>query len=369
MALGLIYFIGDTLRQRCRAELARSPGARVIDWPQASAGALSRVSDEGPDLLLDATGRPAGPALAEAPAEKMPPGLGELRSAGRTRSIAAIEPAALYAALAEEDQASPHACDHEHHHDHHHHHHDGEAYGHDHAHDHGQAHAMARANLIASIEYADRLAVDARGLSAAEQLRLRRMLRSLNGGAEIRLYDEPLALVGELAALPRESDGVPSWQMLQAGAQPREFAELGLETVVRRLRTPFSGARFAAFMRQDFAGVLRAVGQFWLAARPDLVCLWSRCGTLNVAYPVGLWWASVPRERWPQGAAAVIERRWQEPFGDRQQEFVLIGHDLDQGAIPRALDDCALDEAELALGPQGWARLPDPFPAWAPAQH
>ena len=228
---------------------------------------------------------------------------------------------------------------------------------------------MLRANLVASVEYADRIAVDARGLSAGEGLRLRRTLRSLNGGAEIGLYDDPTALARELAVLPQERDGTPSWQMLHAGNRPREFAELGLEAVVHGFRPPLSGARFAEFMRQDFTGVLRAVGRFWLAARPDLVCLWSRCGTLSVAYPVGLWWASVPRERWPAGAAAVIERRWQEPFGDRQQEFVLIGHGLDAALIRSALDRCALDEAELALGPQGWARLPNPFPAWAPAQH
>ena len=379
MSLGLIYFVGDALRERCRTELVRGTGPRLLDWPEASGGALPRLpaASEGPDLLLDVTGGPSGPALAQMPPDQMPPGLAELHAAGRTRAIAAIEPAALFAALAEGATAGPSAqacCGDEH--DHHRHHHHGEACGHDHghehhdhAHDHRQSHAMARAALFASIEYADRLVVDARELGADELLRLRRMLRSLNGGAEIVLHTDPTELARDLAALPPGHDGVPAWQMLQAGHRPPEFATLGLEALIHRTRTPFSGARLAELMRRDIDGVYRAVGQFWLATRPDLVCAWSRCGTLSVAHPVGLWWASMPRDRWPTAAAAAIERRWREPFGDRQQEFVFIGHGFDAGEIRGALDACALSEAELALGPKGWAQLPDPFPAWATAQH
>ena len=381
MSLGLIYFVGDTLRERCRAELARGTGPRLLNWLEASADAPSRLSaaTAGPGLLLDATGGPSGPVLAQMPPDQMPRGLAELLAAGRTRAVAAVEPAALLAALAQDSTAGSSAqacCGHHHDHDHHHHHHSGEACNHhhgnehhDHAHDHEQSHAMARAALFASIEYADRLVVDARGLGADELLRLRRILRSLNGGAEVALHNDPAELAGDLAALPKERYGVPAWQMLQAGHRPPEFATLGLEAFIHRTRAPFGGARLAELMRRDFVGVYRAVGQFWLATRPDLVCAWSRCGTLSVAHPIGLWWASVPRERWPVAAVAAIEGRWQEPFGDRQQEFVFIGQGFDAGAIRDALDACALSEAELALGPQGWAQLPDPFPAWAPAQH
>jgi hypothetical protein len=45
---------------------------------------------------------------------------------------------------------------------------------------------------------------------------------------------------------------------------------------------------------------------------------------------------------------------------------VVIGRDIDEQALRYALDDCLLTDDELALGPEGWRGLPDPFPATAP---
>jgi hypothetical protein len=375
MTLGLIYFVGDALRGRYRAALAEQKGVRWLDWADAGGGALAHISAaaQGESVLLDATGGPSGPGLAEMPSEQLPPGLRELNAAGRTRAIAVIEPASLFAVLTSDSKAAAHSHDHAHHH-----HHDGEAcdHDHDHGHDHhdhphdpAQSHAIARLSLIASIEYADRVVVDRHGLSAETILELRRVLRALNGAAEVRLHHDEASVVADLVTLPRERHAAAAWQMVLDGDHPAEFAALGLEALVHRMRAPLHAQRLADFMARKFDGVIRAVGHFWLATRPDVVGAWTRCGTLSMAYPVGLWWASMPRHRWPPGAAEEIERRWQEPFGDRRQEFVFIGHGFDAGAIRAALDACALSAAELGLGRQGWTRLPDPFPAWAPAQH
>jgi hypothetical protein len=52
------------------------------------------------------------------------------------------------------------------------------------------------------------------------------------------------------------------------------------------------------------------------------------------------------------------------PFGDRRQELVLIGQNLDRAALEAALDACLLSDAEMAAGPQAWANYDDPFPSW-----
>jgi hypothetical protein len=57
-----------------------------------------------------------------------------------------------------------------------------------------------------------------------------------------------------------------------------------------------------------------------------------------------------------------VAGKWQEPWGDRRQEIVFIGHAMDEAAI-RARLDAALVPA-LGFTPEAWANLPDPFPSW-----
>jgi hypothetical protein len=54
---------------------------------------------------------------------------------------------------------------------------------------------------------------------------------------------------------------------------------------------------------------------------------------------VGRWWASAPRERWPSKGSpqrVAIEERWKEPWGDRLNEVVFIGRQMDRAAIEQA---------------------------------
>ena len=42
------------------------------------------------------------------------------------------------------------------------------------------------------------------------------------------------------------------------------------------------------------------------------------------------------------------------PWGDRRQEIVFIGLEMNHKAIQEALDDCLLDDDEFSLGLDGW---------------
>jgi G3E family GTPase len=143
-----------------------------------------------------------------------------------------------------------------------------------------------------------------------------------------------------------------------------ETDEYGITSFVYRARLPFHPAKAHAVLNGDLPGVIRAKGHFWLASRPNWVAEFSLAGAVSSVNPLGGWWASVPKDRWPTHPDALTEvaSKWQEPWGDRRQEIVFIGHGMDEADI-RARLDAALIPA-VGFTPEAWANLPDPFPSW-----
>jgi hypothetical protein len=82
--------------------------------------------------------------------------------------------------------------------------------------------------------------------------------------------------------------------------------------------------------------------------------------------PVGTWWAASPDDEWPEDPLerAEILAGWDARFGDRRQELVFIGQDLDPDALTRDLDAALITDLELVEGFEGWRDLDDPFPEW-----
>ncbi|KHF35234.1 putative metal chaperone YciC [Paenibacillus sp. P1XP2] len=56
-----------------------------------------------------------------------------------------------------------------------------------------------------------------------------------------------------------------------------------------------------------------------------------------------------------------LKSKWDPTWGDRMNEIVLIGIDLDREAIERQLDACLLTPEEMKLD---WSRFRNPLP-WA----
>ncbi len=144
-----------------------------------------------------------------------------------------------------------------------------------------------------------------------------------------------------------------------------ETEEYGVSSFVYRARRPFNPQKIHDVLNSDLPGVIRAKGHFWIATRPDWLAEFSLAGALSSVKPMGMWWATVPRDRWPDHpqAVAYLEQHWQEPFGDRRQELVFIGAGMDKAAITAALDAALVGETP-GFAPQDWAGLPDPFPVW-----
>ncbi len=143
-----------------------------------------------------------------------------------------------------------------------------------------------------------------------------------------------------------------------------ETEEYGISHFVYRARRPFHPQKIHDALNADLPGVIRAKGHFWVATRPNWVAEFSLAGAMSSITPLGGWWAAIPRDRWPDDAAARVKMtaNWVEPFGDRRQELVFIGAAMDHAAITARLDACLLDAD--AFTPDAWTALPDPFPRW-----
>lgn len=143
-----------------------------------------------------------------------------------------------------------------------------------------------------------------------------------------------------------------------------ETEEYGISSFVYRARRPFDPSRIHGVLNGDLRGVIRAKGHFWIATRPDWVAEFSLAGAISTVTPLGRWWAGVPRQHWPTvtDSLEAVTALWEEPWGDRRQELVFIGADMDKEAIAAALEQALVDEP--GFRPAQWSDLPDPFPAW-----
>lgn len=159
----------------------------------------------------------------------------------------------------------------------------------------------------------------------------------------------------------------PGWLQALRGEHLPESEEYGISSFVYRARKPFHPQRLWQWFNTEWQGVVRSKGRYWIASRPDYCATWSQAGAVTRTELAGMWWVVTPNEYWPEDEESFvhIKSRWQEPYGDRQQELVMIGMDMDQAALTAQFDACLLTDDEIALGMEAWRNLPDPFPKWS----
>ncbi len=226
--------------------------------------------------------------------------------------------------------------------------------------------------LMEQIEFADVVVVNKIDLvDLKRRAEVAAVIKALNPVAEIVYADHgavPLTSILGTGKFDLErASAMPGWAHELEGRHTPETEEYGIHSFVLRSHDPLHPQRFADFMEMPFAGLLRAKGYIWLASRPSWVLSYSRAGNVATHEPVGQWWAAAPRERWPAlgtPARAGIEKNWKEPYGDRINEVVFIGTQMDRAAIEQAWKAMHLNFTETRKGMKGWAEFKDPFPSW-----
>ena len=226
--------------------------------------------------------------------------------------------------------------------------------------------------LIDQIEFANVIVLNKSDLVGSDQLEaLERFVRQLNATAKIvkcQFGRVPLSeMLGTGLFQMEWAEGHGDWLTVLRGEELSETDEYGITSFVFEARRPFHPVRlWAAIDLQDgvLEGVLRSKGYFWMATHHGEAFRWSQAGVSVRFEPDGAWLSDVPRDDWPENEEerqGILDSMC-EPWGDRRQELVFIGADMDEIVLRSRLEECLLTDDEMALGHEVWARWDNPIP-------
>jgi G3E family GTPase len=226
--------------------------------------------------------------------------------------------------------------------------------------------------LVEQIEFADVIVLNKVDEASSGQLdAARKIIRALNPAADIvetNFANVPYERILNTGRFDFErAQQHPLWfkELYGFASHTPETEQYGVSSFVYRARRPFEPAKFQQFLRESWAGVIRAKGHFWIATRPQWLGELSQAGAIVRTEGLGFWWANVPSDRWPDDPfwRQSLKKNWNEVYGDRRQEIVFIGTGMDEDAIKARLDAC-LVSGKQGMHVQEWAGLVDPFPKW-----
>lgn len=231
--------------------------------------------------------------------------------------------------------------------------------------------------LVEQVEFADVIILNKADLvSAGDMQQLIGIIKTFNTRARIIVSMFGKVPLDEVLGTGLfdfdEASMAPGWLKELRGEHIPETLEYGINSFVYRSQKPFHPDRFYKVIETEWPGVIRSKGVFWLASRYDFAGNWSQAGAICRNEMAGKWWDAIDKNEWPDNP------EWQEsikksfvdahgtpnPYGDRRQEIVIIGINMNKEKIISLLDKCLLTDEEIALGKNEWTKFKDPFPNW-----
>jgi G3E family GTPase len=227
--------------------------------------------------------------------------------------------------------------------------------------------------LVEQVEFANVILVNKVDLIKADDLQaLMVLIQQLNPSARILTTTRSKIDLHEILHTGLfsldEAKASAGWMQVLLGKETPQTEEYGIHHFVFRDNRPFHPQRFWNLIHEglDFSAILRSKGFFWVASAPEILGQWSHAGGAIAYGPKANWLASMPPSEWDLTPAEMkeLERTWDPVFGDRRQEIVLIGQNMDSDSILNCFYDALLTEDELRLGSQHWQVGDYPFSDW-----
>jgi G3E family GTPase len=213
--------------------------------------------------------------------------------------------------------------------------------------------------LTDQVEFADVLILNKTDLVPVETAALlEATLRKLNPGAKIIRSDfgkiNPAEILNTGLFDFEKAQHSAGWiKELSGGAHTPETEEYGISSFVFRSQRPFHPGRWWHFLNDNYPNnIIRAKGLFWLASRPDMAINFSQAGGSLRVENAGVWWTSMPYRKRISHRSFLdnrrqIEARWNKQWGDRMNELVFIGKDLEKERYRDVIEACLLTDHEV----------------------
>lgn len=216
--------------------------------------------------------------------------------------------------------------------------------------------------LTDQIEFANVIILNKTDLVGKEDLGvLRSIIQKLNPSA--RIIESSFSKVDYREILNtglfsfEEAEESAGWiEELNKEEHTPETEEYGISSFVYRSKKPFDPVRFWKYLERSFPNtIIRSKGLFWIASRPDQALIWSQAGGSLRADSAGVWWSSMSFARRTQYLSFIenqkeIESGWDKSFGDRKNEIVFIGQEMNEARIKAELDACLSTDEEIETG-------------------
>lgn len=214
--------------------------------------------------------------------------------------------------------------------------------------------------LTDQVEFADVILLNKIDLINSQTLEtLKRLVQKLNPNAKIVATKNSKIELDEIINTGLfnldKAMSSPGWLKEMQNQHVPETEEYGISSFVYKARRPFHPQKLHDFLINNgkLPGVIRAKGFYWIANDYEYIYEYSQAG-VNVSFgrQVGMWWDSVPQEYWPTDSESInrIKALFINPHGDRRQEIVFIGVDMNKQEIIQNLDNCLVSSEEFQKG-------------------
>lgn len=213
--------------------------------------------------------------------------------------------------------------------------------------------------LTDQIEFANVIVLNKTDLISSEHIGiLKATIHKLNPSAQIieSSYSkiQPQDILNTRLFNFEEAEQSAGWiEELNKTEHKPETEEYGINSFVFRSSKPFDPIRFWSFVENRFPNsILRSKGLFWLASRPNQALIWGQAGGSLKADSAGVWWSSMPHQERVLYSSFIenkeqIESKWDKDFGDRLNEIVFIGMEMDEENLRTELSLCLSTDDEL----------------------